>query len=101
MSKLRAEITWNHHRKSDFTELPPTFHEVNVQDLTKLEEPGESKNTSDDFASIEELDKEEIKMMDTEDKDEKILSVHDVVHPAVDSNAKWDLITLFNEIELP
>ncbi|CAG8626420.1 4066_t:CDS:2, partial [Scutellospora calospora] len=78
--------------------------------------PEEPENVSDDFVLIEDLDEEKIvdsnvwveisadkteEVMDTEDEDEEILSVNAAIHPAVDSNAKWDLITLFNELELP
>ncbi|CAG8752488.1 17278_t:CDS:1, partial [Cetraspora pellucida] len=40
-------------------------------------------------------------VMDIEDEDEEILLVNAAVHLAVDSNAKWNLITLFNKLELP
>ena len=29
------------------------------------------------------------------------LEIEDIIHPAVDSNTKWDLNTLFNELQLP
>lgn len=147
MSKLRAEITWNHRQTSDFTELPSNFHEENTQDRISEDnvpheveheveseneprietEPEEPEKTNDNCTSIEDFDEEEVvdsssletefgefldvwveiitneteELANTENEDEEMLEINDIVHPAVDSNAKWDLSTLFNDLELP
>ena len=46
---------------------------------------------TEEFTDIEE--EENNKMFSSE--------IGNITHPAVDSNAKWDLDTLFNELELP
>ena len=48
---------------------------------------------------VEETDE----FTDTEEENGEMLSseIEDIIHPAVDSNAKWDLNTLFNELQLP
>ncbi|CAG8547469.1 12265_t:CDS:2 [Cetraspora pellucida] len=110
--------------KPSTTTSPNSTANKRKSNYKKSEEP---KNASDNFASIEDLDEEKIvdssfletefsqfldvwieisadkteEVMDIEDENEEILSVNAAVHPAVDSNAKWDLITLFNELELP
>ncbi|RIB27557.1 hypothetical protein C2G38_2029251 [Gigaspora rosea] len=118
MSKLRAEMTWSHRQKLYFTELLSPRTEP---------EPEEPEKASDDYTSTEGFDKEEMvdssslvsefggfldiwvetitneteELANTESEDEEILEINDTVYPAVDSNAKWDLSTLFNDLELP
>ena len=36
-----------------------------------------------------------------EENEEELSEIEDIIHPAVDPNAKWDLNTLFNELSLP
>ena len=40
---------------------------------------------------------------DIDEEDDEMISsaIEDIVHPAVDSNAKWNLNLLFNELQLP
>ncbi|KAF0388092.1 hypothetical protein F8M41_011141 [Gigaspora margarita] len=90
-------------------------------------EPEEPEKASDDYTLIEGFDEEEVidssslvtefggfldvwvkiitneteELADTENENEEILGINDIVHPAVDSTAKWDLCTLFNDLELP
>lgn len=52
---------------------------------------------------VEILVEETEDVTDIEEENGEMLSleVGDIIHPAVDANAKWDLNTLFNELELP
>ncbi|RIB05417.1 hypothetical protein C2G38_2253823 [Gigaspora rosea] len=107
ISKLRAEITWNHHNELCEIELESGNKSRIETESEELEEPEEHEEPEESEKSQKNLRMQVTilillkNLMDTEDEDKKILSVYDVVHPAVNSNAEWDLIILFNEIELP
>src|SRR6266545_3479711 len=115
MSKLRADITYNHrlHNDSLFTE--PTI-DINDPDdnLVEEEDPGfeESNKEADEsqleneFAEylqdwVEMLEEEEnAEFNDFDENDNSTLE--NITHPAVDVNAKWTLENLFKDnINLP
>jgi hypothetical protein len=130
MSKLRAEITYNHrlHNNSLFTE--PTIDDTNDanQDpsgnLDNINNPDdnseedyseESDNETDDpqleneFGGylqgwIEMLEEEKNAEYDEEGDDinNNIVNINDTTHPAINASAKWALETLFKDnINLP
>ena len=51
----------------------------------------------------EMLEEETLKFQNEEDEINEVneITVSDITHPAVDPNAKWDLNSLFKELELP
>ncbi|CAG8721904.1 10644_t:CDS:2, partial [Cetraspora pellucida] len=74
-----------------------SFNDEEIADSNSLEEEfGQFLNV---WVEISANETEELANIDDDD-DLFSLSVGDTVHPAVDSNAKWDLITLFNELPL-
>ncbi|CAG8787855.1 15097_t:CDS:2, partial [Dentiscutata erythropus] len=134
ISKLRAEITWNHQKESNSIEfLAPNFQESiqNQQEVTNEEnnepfnetdpetesrletksrlktesrlepEPKNEDNMANENINNKEIaDSNSLEEEFNEEKEEFSLLVDDIIHPAVDSSAKWDQITLFNELPL-
>ncbi len=129
MSKLRADITWNNHSKSD---SPPTSlnneidnhkndidnnnenmkeaenvenvflkKELEKDDLINLEN---SNNLEEEFGKYlegwAEILEDEIFSDFDNDDDDKIISVNDIIHPAIDPDTKWDLGSLFKELKM-
>ncbi|CAG8464166.1 1900_t:CDS:2 [Scutellospora calospora] len=64
----------------------------------------ESSDEESDSESIEILEDEKQRFEDEEIDDDYIdnkeLSINNITHPAVDTNAKWELVTLFKRLEL-
>ncbi|KAF0525055.1 hypothetical protein F8M41_014793 [Gigaspora margarita] len=60
-----------------------------------------NENFNDEEVEISANETEELADIDEEEDEIFSLPVGDIIHPAVDSNTKWDLITLFNELPLP
>src|SRR4051812_47320558 len=120
MSKLRADITWKHRINSDSSILTPlsiiTHNEeennekeveVIIEDSSEEEEEKEKEEEEE-----EDLEKEfnnylqgwsEMLEEETyefgESENENDITVDDILHSAIDSNAKWNLSSLFKELE--
>ncbi|KAF0446140.1 hypothetical protein F8M41_002972 [Gigaspora margarita] len=75
------------------------FNDEEVVDSNSLEE--EFSQFLDVWVEILANKTEKLADIDEEEDEIFFLPVGDIIHPAVDSNAKWDLITLFNELPLP
>ncbi|RIB15393.1 hypothetical protein C2G38_2192478, partial [Gigaspora rosea] len=76
------------------------FDEETVES-SSLEEFGQFLDV---WVVISAEETEELTGIDDEDEEMSFLSVGsvgDIIHPAIDPNAKWDIITLFNELPLP
>ncbi|CAB4446996.1 unnamed protein product [Rhizophagus irregularis] len=73
--------------------------EIDLSHLTDLEK--EFGNYLQGWAEM--LEEETLKFQNEEDEINEVnkITVSDVTHPAVDTNAKWDLNSLFKELELP
>src|SRR6266498_2273776 len=130
MSKLRADIIWNNHSKSGFplislnNEIDNYKNDINnnnenikeaenvenvfskeeleEDDLVNLED---SNNLEEEFGKylegwVEMLEDEIFSDFDNDDDDE-IVSVNDIIYPAINPDAKWDLESLFKELEMP
>ncbi len=130
MSKLRADITWNNRSKSDSLPIPLnneidnhkndidnnnknmkeaenienvfSKEELEEDDLVNLED---SNNLEEEFGKYlegwAEILEDEIFSNFDNDDDDKIVSVNDIIHPAIDPDAKWNLRSLFKELEMP
>ncbi|RIB14742.1 hypothetical protein C2G38_2194195 [Gigaspora rosea] len=128
MSKLRAEIKWGHRQESNSTKLPPPkITGENDEPSNEIEPKSEARHEPEskkienevntatkgfddeetiELSSLEEFAEETKKLTGIDDEDEEMSflsvgSVGDIIHPAIDSNAKWDIIMLFNELPLP
>ena len=130
MSKLRADITWNHRVNSNSSITTPFNIITDVED--QINNPNENPdknpnenpeneeedddNNDDDSTNLEKefgnylqgwaemLEEETLKFQNDEiDEIEELneITVNDVIHLAIDSNAKWNLDSLFKELELP
>ncbi|CAG8506813.1 8729_t:CDS:2, partial [Scutellospora calospora] len=155
MSKLHADITYNHRKQPDLaidqmhtyndifeqqsTDIDPV-EQTNIEISTlvsenklsfsedvEIEESSENVEMEEiDEFSDEEFDNEltddeenfdtflqewlnmleeerlrfEEEYMEGEYVDEDEFSINNIVHPAIDANAKWELATLFKELEL-
>ncbi|RIB18883.1 hypothetical protein C2G38_2183367 [Gigaspora rosea] len=131
MSKLRAEIKWSHRQKSNSAKLPlpndlsnkiepenearhkTESEEIQNEDNTTTEDFDEEGTVKSDslgefsqflnvWVVISAEETEELTSIEYEEDEEIFsLSVGDIIHPVIDSNAKWDILTLFNELPLP
>ncbi|KAF0511329.1 hypothetical protein F8M41_018278 [Gigaspora margarita] len=105
MCKLKAAITWEHSRRSNPIELfPHSFHDFAEKNEELSEEPKELSEELEELNVWVDISTSEIEEITQiyEDEDEMLTSeVEDIDHPALDSKAKWDLRTLFNnELQL-
>lgn len=128
MSKLRADITWNHRVNSNSPILTPLNIipdiENQINDDENLDEnPDENPNENpenqeedqeedeeEDLANLEKefgnylqgwtemLEEETFRFQN--DEDNEIDEITDITHPAIDPNAKWNLDSLFKKLEL-
>ena len=129
MSKLRADITQNNRSKSSSSPTPLnneidnykndidnnnenmkeaenvknvfSKEELEEDDLVNLED---SNNLEEEFGKYlegqaEMLEDEIFSDFDNNDDDE-IVSVNDIIHSAIDPDAKWDLELLFKELKM-
>ena len=124
MSKLRAEITYNHRRYNTPLSTEPT---INIDDanqgsgnLDNINDPVDNlvltEEESDEEVDEPQLENEFgeylqdwIEMLEEEKnaefdedsdqngEDSNTVDVQDVSHPAIDANAKWALETLFKD----
>ncbi len=119
MSKLRADITWNNRSKSssptplnsavDIDDNNENVRETkNVENSSSKEESEEEDltNLEDEFDKYlegwaEMLEEEFFNDFDTPNEEDEIVPINDTTHPAVDPSAKWDLRSLFKELEMP
>ncbi|RIB15810.1 hypothetical protein C2G38_2039099 [Gigaspora rosea] len=77
------------------------FDEEETVESSSLEEFGQFLDV---WVVISAEETEELTGIDDEDEEMSFLSVGsvgDIIHLAIDPNAKWDIITLFNELPLP
>ena len=133
MSKLRADITWNHHVNSNSPTPTPLNIITDIEDQIN-ENPNENPNEypdenpeneeelddgeGDDSANLEKefgnylqgwaemLEEETLKFQNEDNEIDEIdelveITVNDIIHPAIDPNAKWNLDSLFKELESP
>src|SRR3954453_22840424 len=123
MSKLRADITWNYCVNSNSSITTPFNIITDVEDQIndpnenpENEEEEEEDDDDDDSTNLEKefgnylqgwaemLEEETLKFQNDEiDEIDELneITVNDVIHPAIDPNAKWNLDSLFKELELP
>ncbi len=125
MSKLRADITWKHRVNSNSPILTPlniiTDIEDQINDDENLdenpnenpEENPEDEEEEEDLANLEKefgnylqgwaemLEEETLRFQNDEDNEiDELNEITDITHPAIDPNAKWNLDSLFKELEL-
>src|SRR6266487_4487616 len=125
MSKLRADITWNHRVNSNSPISTPLNIITDIEDQTNDDEnldENHNENTEkkeeddeEDLANLEKefgnylqgwaemLEEETLRFQNDEDNEFDELNeiiVNDITHPAIDPNAKWNLDSLFKELEL-
>ena len=130
MSKLRADITWNHCVNSNSSITTPFNIITDVKD--QINDPNENPdknpnenpeneeeeedNNDDDSTNLEKafgnylqgwaemLEEETLTFQNDEiDEIEELneITVNNVIHSAIDPNAKWNLDSLFKKLELP
>jgi hypothetical protein len=127
MSKLRADITYNHrlHNDSLFTESTIDINDTNQNsdnpnNLEHINDPADNSVLTEADPGFEELDKEAdefqlenefaeylqnwVEMLEEEknaefnDFDENDNNtLENITHPAIDVNAKWELENLFKD----
>ncbi len=128
MSKLRADsITWNHRINSNISPPIPfisNFEEENINNNEKeteenlednedlLKEKLDDDEKEEDSAVMEEefgkylqgwaeMLQEEIFQEYKDDDDIEYVEINNITHPAIDSNAKWKLDSLFKKLQFP
>ncbi|RIB27831.1 hypothetical protein C2G38_2159583 [Gigaspora rosea] len=101
-----AEILYPYSRHK------PKSEEIQNENNTETEDFNEEETVESDSLGefsqflnvwvviLAEKTKELMSIEYEEDEEISSLSVGDIIHPAIDSNAKWDIITLFNELPL-
>ncbi|RHZ86919.1 hypothetical protein Glove_42g70 [Diversispora epigaea] len=140
MSKLRADITYNHRRQEKtpivtvqtiISELESLKYNETLQDNTidntinntidntdltdnenfevidssqESEEEIDEDTNSGDFGNylqewISMLEDEKEAFIDLEENENEELE--NIIHPAINSNAKWELLSLFKELNSP
>ena len=127
MSKLRADITWKYCINSNLPALTPikiindiednnengdNENDDNIEIEENLEEEEEDENLADleeelgDYLQgwSEMLEEENVRFQnDDYEIDELDLDTNttEIIHPAIDSDAKWKLESLFKDLEFP
>src|SRR5437660_3050190 len=131
MSKLRADITWKHHVNSNINislplkileDINEDNIEENLNDYNEAEKNVENENNEEkeddedddeeDLTNLEgelgnylqrwaEMLEEESLKFQNEEFETNELNVDSITHPAINSNAKWQLESLFKELEFP
>lgn len=120
MSKLRAEITYNHRRKTDIplatvqtilAEVELSNYEESLQEESSQEviEIDQDFQDEDDYSDIGDdfgnYLQEWIDMLEDEKKAfEELEEIDDdendnITHPAINLNAKWELLSIFKELD--
>ena len=122
MSRLRADITWK-HRININSSIPTPFSIIN--DIEESNYINIEKNVEENVENIEEnLDEENIESEEDEEEantseleeetskfeneeyeinemDVSDVTTNDIIHPAIDPDAKWKLESLFKDLEFP
>ena len=128
MSKLRADITQKHRVNSDFTISSPLKIVNNIEEENDINDDEEIENIENenleeededeeiDSANLEEelgnylqgwaemLEEETLKFQNEEyeiDELDTFIEINNTTHPAIDSDAKWQLESLFKKLEFP
>jgi len=131
MSKLRADITWKHRVNSNINislplkileDINEDNIEENLNDYNEAEKNVENENNEEkeddeedeeeDLTNLEgelgnylqgwaEMLEEESLKFQNEEFETNELNVDSITHPAINSNAKWQLESLFKELEFP
>jgi|ERR1044072_4394096 hypothetical protein len=125
MSKLRADITWKHRINSDIN-ISPSLKilenigeenieeeiEKNAENEKNLDNEKEDEEEEEDLTNLEDelgnylqgwaemLEEETLKFQNDEFEINN-LDVNSITHPAINPNAKWQLESLFKELEFP
>ncbi|RIB03410.1 hypothetical protein C2G38_2049293 [Gigaspora rosea] len=86
------------------------FNEEETVESNSLKEETVESSSLEEFSQFLDVwvvisaeETEELTGIDDEDEEMAFLlvgSVGDIIHPAIDPNAKWDIITLFSELPL-
>ncbi|RHZ57353.1 hypothetical protein Glove_390g69 [Diversispora epigaea] len=111
MSKLRADITYSHRLQKKVSEITPQtiISEIELSRCYETEEIviNENKQTIEQgdveipsYGSQDSFLSEEIDDMD-ELEEINDNEAENITHPAIVLNAKWELSTLFNKLNLP
>ncbi|KAF0532298.1 hypothetical protein F8M41_011341 [Gigaspora margarita] len=84
------------------------FNEEKTVESSSLEEETIELSSLEEFSQFLDVwvvisaeETEELTGIDDEDNEMAFLSVGDIIHPAIDPNAKWNIITLFSKLLLP
>src|SRR5947207_9219100 len=129
MSKLRADITWKHRNNFNSSVTPITIindvnnskknEEINLEiqeenlknenetEENEVEENDNVINSEEEFDNYlqgwaEILEQETLKFQDENDNEmEEFVETNNIIHPAIDSDAKWNLNSIFKELEFP
>ena len=127
MSKLRAAITWKHHINSNLPVPTPikiindieeedNENDDNIEIEENIEKNLEEEEEDENLADLEEelgdylqgwsemLEEENVRFQnDDYEIDELDLDTNttEIIHPAIDSDAKWKLESLFKDLEFP
>ncbi|PKK56880.1 hypothetical protein RhiirC2_799116, partial [Rhizophagus irregularis] len=111
MSKLRAEITYGQCLHNNLPSIEPTLdiNNANKTDINQhfnningLENVRDNKNDFSEYLQgwAEMLEEEKNVELDEETEEQSNTQIGDVTHPANDTSTKWDLLTLFNNIDV-
>ena len=129
MSKLRADITWKHRNNFNSSVTPITIindvnnskknEEINLEiqeenlenenetEENEVEENDNVINSEKEFDNYlqgwaEMLEQETLRFQDENDNEmEEFVETNNIIHPAIDSDAKWNLNSIFKELEFP
>jgi len=125
MSKLRADITWKHHINSNLPVPTPikiindieeedNENDDNIEIEENIEKNLEEEEEDENLADLEEelgdylqgwsemLEEENVRFQnDDYEIDELDLDTNtiEIIHPAINSDAKWKLESLFKDLE--
>jgi hypothetical protein len=122
MSKLRADITWKHRMNTDSPIITPLNIitnieeennnnekeveenlEINEESLIEDSEEEEDNDLEGEFSKYlqgwSEMLEEETYEFEENENEIVHIKINDILHPAIDSNAKWKLSSLFKELE--
>ena len=123
MSKLRADITWKHRINSNLPVSTPikiindieeedNENDDNIEIEENIEKNLEEEEEDENLADLEEelgdylqgwsemLEEETYEFEENENEIVHI-EINNILHPAIDSNAKWKLDSLFKKLQFP
>ncbi|CAB4378163.1 unnamed protein product [Rhizophagus irregularis] len=99
MSKLRAEITYGQCLHNNLPSIEPTL-DINNANKTDINQHFNNINGEYLQGWAEMLEEEKNVELDEETEEQSNTQIGDVTHPANDTSTKWDLLTLFNNIDV-